>query len=354
MPDPIFHEQVAGCLLGGAVGDALGAPVEFLSLPEIRHVYGPDGIVELDAAYGRVGAITDDTQMTLFTAEGLLRAICREQERGECQPASVVHHAYVRWLHTQGERSASHWVESWKGGKPDGWLTQVRALHSRRGPGTTCLMALWGGEMGTPTNPLNHSKGCGGVMRIAPVGLIQPAGAFELGCEIAAITHGHPSGYLAAGCMAHIVARITEGATLQDAVLDALERLERERGHEECSRAIRMALRAADAGSPSADIVESLGGGWVAEEALAIAIYCALVAEDDFERAIRLAVNHSGDSDSTGAITGNLLGTLLGVRAIPERWLAELELRKEIATLAEDLCIGYREGKEWRRRYPGW
>ena len=97
-----------------------------------------------------------------------------------------------------------------------------------------------------------------------------------------------------------------------------------------------------------------MGEGWVGEEALAIALYSALSASDDFARGVLLAVNHSGDSDSTGAITGNLLGLSLGIEAIPSQWLDELELRAEIQAVAEDLYEGGDESDAWRTRYPGW
>lgn len=70
-------DRIKGCLLGGAVGDALGAPVEFLEWAAIRNTFGAQGIVDYAPAYGRLGAITDNTQMMLFTAEGLLRAYVR-------------------------------------------------------------------------------------------------------------------------------------------------------------------------------------------------------------------------------------------------------------------------------------
>jgi ADP-ribosylglycohydrolase len=157
----------AGCLLGGAVGDALGAAVEFDAIHVIRHKYGSEGIRDYDTAYGQRGAITDDTQMTLFTAEGLLRAIMRQRHKGICHPLSVIHHAYIRWLHTQGERSRSQFSQDKPEGmaREDGWLIGVKGLHSRRAPGNTCLSALRGEEMGEMQRPLNNSKGCGGVMR---------------------------------------------------------------------------------------------------------------------------------------------------------------------------------------------
>jgi ADP-ribosylglycohydrolase len=202
--------------------------------------------------------------------------------------------------------------------------------------------------MGTVDDPLNDSKGCGGVMRVAPVGLLG-GDRFDLACDVAALTHGHPTGYLAAGALAEILARILDGAPLP-AALDAAERRLRERpGHEETLAA----LRAAREGS-------ARGGGWVAEEALAVAVQCALAAES-FAHGVRLAVNHSGDSDSTGAIAGNLLGALLGADAIPQRWLAQLELRDEIEALTADwlACLGPEptadvESPEWWERYPGW
>src|SRR5436305_14060023 len=127
---PSLLERYQGCLLGGAVGDALGASVEFMSLGEIRARFGADGIRDYAPAYGRLGAITDDTQMTLFTAEGLLRAHNRGREKGIWHPPSIVHHAYLRWLHTQGMPTAFPGPT-----KHDGWLVTVPALHSRRAPG---------------------------------------------------------------------------------------------------------------------------------------------------------------------------------------------------------------------------
>jgi ADP-ribosylglycohydrolase len=348
--DPAWRDRVRGCMLGGAVGDALGAAVEFLSLEEIRHRYGAAGIQNMDVAYGRRGAITDDTQMTIFTAEGLLRAIVRHSSRGICHPPSVVHRAYLRWLRTQGFRPEGPQADE----EVDGWVIRVPALHSARAPGNTCLSALRSGEMGSPEHPINDSKGCGTVMRVAPVGLLAEWDPFRLGCEVAAITHGHPTGILAAGALAEIVHAVARGAALRRAVESTLETMELQPDHGETSAALHEALKLADAGNPSAEAVESLGAGWVAEEALAIAVYCALVHPEDFAAGVRLAVNHGGDSDSTGAIAGNLLGAALGASAIPAVWVREIELREEITALADDLATGFEEGDSWWERYPGW
>ena len=220
-----------GCLLGGAVGDALGAPVEFLSIAEIRRDFGAKGIKDYVPAYGRKGAITDDTQMTLFTAEGLLRAHCRFTHKGICHPPWVVHGAYLRWLTTQGEESKSEHSKLATRSDDNGWLLGVRELYARRAPGSTCIAALKGSRMGSIEEPLNDSKGCGGVMRMAPVGLIVdcPPLAFKMGCEFAALTHGHPTGYLAAGCFAAIICSLREGMTLENALETSIELLMKKR-----------------------------------------------------------------------------------------------------------------------------
>jgi len=329
---PDLRSRILGCLLGGAVGDALGAPLEFMSLRAIRERFGPEGPAELEPAYGRRGAITDDTQMTLFTAEALIRAVNRGIERGVRSPSSMAHHSYLRWLLTQGTplpAGAPAGIES-------GWLLGVRGLWHRRAPGSTCLAALASGRMGTIDGPVNGSKGCGGVMRVAPAAFACGVDTFRFGCEVAAITHGHPSGYLAAGVLAVVIRDVATGADLTDAIGAARNELPAWRGHEECLAAIDAAvsLAAGAAGTPGE--VESLGAGWVAEEALAIGLFAALAARD-LEHGVRLAVNHSGDSDSTGSIAGQLLGAAHGVEAIPRRWLDALELRDVISTVAEDL-----------------
>jgi len=338
----ITVDHFEGCLLGGALGDALGAPVEFMSLEEITGRFGPEGIGEFAPAYGKIGAITDDTQMTLFTAEGLILSRTREAVDPTTDPVSLsVYHAYLRWLSTQDRSMADKMItQHGTCSMIDGILMGFRELHERRAPGNACLSSLRSGVMGTVENPINDSKGCGGVMRIAPVGLIEPPQrVFDTACSIAAITHGHPTGYLAAGCQALIISEVINGQDLLNAVKKARNRLREYAKHDECTGSIDKALSAWNNKPVTFETVESIGLGWIAEEALAIGIYCALAAEGDFEKGIFLAVNHGGDSDSTGAITGNLLGALLGRPAIPEKFLEKLELVHLIEEIAGDLYI---------------
>ena len=333
-------DHFEGCLLGGAVGDALGAPVEFMTLEEIIGHFGPGGIHDYVPAYGKTGAITDDTQMTLFTAEGLILSKTRASDHPSVDATlESIYQAYLRWLTTQ-DASLSNTIITQHGTCSilDGILIGFRELHARRAPGNACLASLESGTMGTRQHPINNSKGCGGVMRIAPVGLVEPLDkVFETACDIAAITHGHPTGYLAAGCLALIVQEIIAGRDLRSAVEKAGQVLEKNDHHHECTRSLAMAMDAYAHQPVAFETVRSLGRGWIAEEALGIGVYCALVAGTVFEKGITLAVNHDGDSDSTGAITGNLLGALLGRAAIPEKYLDKLELVNLIGEIAGDL-----------------
>jgi ADP-ribosyl-[dinitrogen reductase] hydrolase len=343
--DPILLSRYRGCLTGGAVGDALGAPVEFMSRAQILQRFGAPGIRDYVSAYGRVGAITDDTQMTLFSAEGLLRAAAQGHPPGHAAYVAEVAQAYQRWLLTQGETPQAHRSAS--------GLLAIGELHSRRAPGMTCLDALrqaagaaTHGAAAGPRRASNNSKGCGGVMRVAPAGLLLARmiedrkqlarEAFALGADLAAITHGHPSGFLPAGVLAAMVALLAREVSMPDALASAIEQLVTHSGYEETLAALQHAERLAAEGRARHDAMVQLGGGWVGEEALAMSVYCALACSE-FESALVLAVNHAGDSDSTGAITGNLMGAWLGEQSIPERWLEGLELVGVVGEMAVGL-----------------
>ncbi len=343
------REHFQGCLIGGAIGDSLGWPVEFMSYEAIIAIYGGPGITEPVCAPSGLAEITDDTQMTLFTAEGILRAEARSRTKGIGHPATVVYDAYQRWLATQGYPR----VEEYDG-IYDGYLFNVQELHAQRGPGNTCLSALSARVPGDRKRRINNSKGCGGVMRVAPAGLFyRKEAAFEMGADFAALTHGHPSGYLSAGALAYIIAAVIEGEEIEPAVRGAIKLLETCEEHEECTRALNLALALQGEDLPAVDAVRRLGEGWVGEEALAIAVYCALKYSSDFKQALIAAVNHVGDSDSTGAITGSILGAYRGLSAIPQRWIDNLELKAVIMQVADDLLTGYEESAQWWERYPG-
>ena len=187
-------------------------------------------------------------------------------------------------------------------------------------------------------------------MRIAPCALIKEWDPFTLGCNVAAITHGHHTGYLAAGALAVIIRAVLEGRTVAQGVSAALVRLVPEPGGAECIDALRSATTLWKGHRRKGDI-EKLGQGWVAEEALAIGVYAAMVGETDLRRGLTLAVNHSGDSDSTGAIAGNILGALHGEESLLRLSLGDIELRDELITLADDLFDAWTDQPGWADRY---
>lgn len=361
----VYRDKIRGCLLGGAAGDALGYPVEFLPWHSIQTRYGREGIQRFHAdAETGFALVSDDTQMTLFTANGLLLWETEEAlDGGVDAPCRYIYRAYRDWLLTQTGHSGD--------GDRASWLLDIPDLNCRRAPGGTCLSALSSGRCGTIEDPINDSKGCGGVMRAAPVGLffgpVHDGSAREaadrIGAEAAAVTHGHSLGYIPAAVLAHIVnvavyGGCPRGAALTDAVEDAMDAAERLFGRDRHWGELRALVDRAEAlaGNRAADVdnIRELGEGWVAEETLAISIYCALRYSDDFSGGIIAAVNHSGDSDSTGAVTGNILGAWLGCGAIEEKWTHTLELRKLLLEMADDLCCGCPLDTSHRGRDPLW
>jgi ADP-ribosylglycohydrolase len=330
-----YEDRVLGSLLGGAIGDSLGAGVEFWSLTEIYKKLGAAGVQDFVPCYGGVGLVTDDTQMALFTLEGLLDATEASQEGGYPDVVGCVNSAYMRWLTTQ----VGHGFDLGRSG-----LLGVEALYERRAPGNTCLGSLYAGGNGSLEVPINDSMGCGGVMRAAPVGFTSLFGdTFELGARVAALTHGHPGGFLPAGFLARAVELVLAGETLNGALDGATASLRTYPEHEDT---LDLVVRARDLGSkgvPSPLELERLGGGWVGHEALAISVACA-VSAGDFEEGVLASVNHSGDSDSTGSIYGNLVGALWGVEAIPARWLSRVELRGVIKDLTSQVSDAWGPG----------
>ena len=255
--------------------------------------------------------------------------------RNGTDPLTELDAAYQRWLATQNERPLDGLTNT-------GWLLNTTFLHARRGPGATCLNALGQPERGTIAAPINTSKGCGAVMRSAPIGLTAGADAFDLAAQAGALTHGHPSGYLSAAALAHIIDDLYAHTSLNVAAWHAQDMLEEWDDGLEVHRAISAALELVDELSddnePTPEHVERLGSGFTGEEALAIALFCALAYPRDPIAAILLAINHSGDSDSTGAICGNLVGAWHGIDALPEEWLARIEGRPHIDHTAWALC----------------
>ncbi len=328
----VEDNRILGCLIGGAAGDALGYTVEFIKYDNIIKKYGKDGITSYSIDPMTVKAlISDDTQMTLFTAEGLL-----EQEGDEIQN---IYHSYKNWLITQNTSFENRPFNN------TSELMNRSELFSPRAPGNTCLSALTFNTMGTVKNPINSSKGCGGVMRVSPIAFLNYYSPFELdklAAQAAAITHGHPLGYLPAALLVHIIHKsIYENGTnrsLLDIVNESMTEFTKmfysAPYFNDLIKLINKAIDYSGNNRKDIDNIRDLGEGWVAEETLAIAIYSALRHHDDFSAALIASVNHDGDSDSTGAVTGNILGAYLGNNEIDAKWKDHLELYDLISKTA--------------------
>jgi len=331
------RSRYLGCLLGGAVGDALGYPIEFWSEDRIFQRCGPQGIQTLEQI-GAVARISDDTQMTLFAANALLYAA----STGETALYSLKT-AYLEWLSTQGDIFANVIR------KPAMWIYGDKRLHAARAPGVTCCRALRQLTADrSRSHADNNSKGCGTVMRAAPFGLAVPGKpglqdgegrekAAGLAVMDAVLTHGHPAAAASSAALAGIVFEILRDSPEDRTLQAVIARVQT--GEPEVDDLVKKAvLLAEDPAVSDLEGVHILGKGWIAEEALAIAVFCAVRHQNDFAKAIRAAVNHEGDSDSTGAVCGNILGAWLGKEAVEAAFdLTHLELADCITAVAEDL-----------------
>ena len=356
--------RIKGSLLGGAIGDALGAPVEFTTSAQLQQQC-PGGVNDfLPAAFSRqqgVGLVTDDTQMTLFTAEGIIRAQTRALTRGLGFTNSVVHHALLRWYDTQVQSRPQPTGEYSDKTSSLGWLAQQSWLYASRAPGNTCLSALAPGLPGYldthghfGDHADNASKGCGGVMRSAPYGWLSMTyplhTIYELAYEAAGYTHGHPTGKSASGALAVLIGLLFQDRTLEHAVRETIEFLVAS-GPDAAETA--QALRAAvalftegDSDTPGRYAIERLGQGWIAEEALSMAVYAALRFSGTHQclQALSCAVTHGGDSDSTGSICGNILGALHGERWLDASLAFRVEGRAAMLEIADDFSYLITDG----------
>ena len=364
-----LKDKILGCMVGGAVGDALGYTVEFDSRRDILRRFGDKGITryELDQKTGKA-LVSDDTQMSLFTAAGCLLGMTRGACRGIMgRLYGYCEFTYLNWLTTQNTPYERVMQSLGKDHidqdiRVDTWLMRVPELYSLRAPGNTCLNALE--TIAARREPKNDSCGCGGVMRTAPIALICAAHQYggdsaDEASQAAKITHKHPLGFIPSAMLDRILRFILESEdTPKEAILNAVLHAIQTIGsvcdeHEGTTYAalypehirtmidlINKTIELTHTQKTDAECIRELGEGWTGHEALAIAVFCALRHPESFEDAVVAAVNHDGDSDSTGAVCGNIMGALLGRNAIPEHYTENLELLDVIEEIAEDLYTG--------------
>jgi ADP-ribosylglycohydrolase len=327
--------RASGCLFGMALGDALGAETEFLSVPDIIKRFPPDGPRQLK---GNPARVTDDTQMALAVARALINA---ERPLSAATLESPLRGEFVSWLNS-----------------PD----------NNRSPGYTCLSACAGLERGLPwiEATVEGSKGCGANMRVAPVGLlneerdgITPRTRAAVAQFQAALTHGHPTALTAADLTAAAIDDLmTGGGTndmanrLREYAISQREVYHEEwlgalwqrpginspaefisRGWDECLVVLDRLEIALAAPDRESDPCLATGAGWVAEEALATGLLCFLLYPERPLEALHRAAVSSGDSDSIASLTGAFAGAYLGPDAWPQVWLDCIEYKEDLQSL---------------------
>lgn len=279
--------------------------------------------------------------MLLFTLEAIY--MWDAKRMNGCSDAKLnncLFDAYRDWRYTQesdGPAKERH--------HPCTRLYHVFPMHAHMGRGYTCMRSLRGHQAGSIENPLNDSKGNGGVMRVAPIGFSFSREDFtmeevmQMGAESAALTHGHPLGYISAAMMAGLINECVYGAseTLRDAVQLSPDATVKMFAHipetDELRTLVTSAMKLSQEDGDAVAHIATLGHSACAESTMAIAVYCALHHEDSFDQAIRTAVNFNGDSDTIAAVTGNILGAWKGIQCIDQKWIDPLRMDRFLEAL---------------------
>ncbi len=334
-----------GCLLGLAVGDAMGFTVDSRSWQEIREDYGPNGLLGYDLVNGYAD-VTSYTQLAAFTCNGLLFGMTRGQMLGRMAP-------FIKYIHV----SSREWAASQRAwGRPSKcycWLLRKAELSGRRCMDTRMLDTLSRPRMGTLETPVNNFDSPAGLTTAIGVGLFFDKDRADqeeidlLGAEAVALTQGSPTAFLSGAVLAHIISRLLRNpkAPLRAVVLEAVEAMKARFGHQysqayEVGTAIRHAITYAEShGANPVDVMERLGCDDAAK-VLAGAVYACMASREDFDTAMIIAVNHSGRSAAVGAIAGAILGLRLGEEALPDFYIECLEPAEVLRELADDLYTG--------------
>lgn len=294
-------KNIKELLIAQAVADAFGYKVEFESINNIKNTYGDRGLL-FNHIEGQKLYASDDTQMSLYTLEGLIDL--KDEMYDDAN--SAVHDAYIRWNKTQMPRLGN--VLPYSLNNEDG-ISEHKEMWVRRAPGNTCLQALNSPVKASVSNRINNSKGCGGVMRVLPSVFFaeDEKQAFEYGISFAAITHSHPTGFYSAGAYNVIGFNLLKGHDVDFSI----EATKKYLNNYEAKETLDFLNKAQDLLKNKVilrddEIVKHLGDGFTAETAMAIAIYVGLQKDLSYEDVVEWSTNHSGDSDSTAMMAAGL------------------------------------------------
>lgn len=271
-----------GAMTGSAVGDALGYLIEFMTMKNIQKKYGPYGlrtVLKLECN-GKKGIISDDTQIALFTADGLLWA----HDTGE-PLVTGIHRSLLRWYYTQTERivrpEQAEWNRCQRHEQKYGYdMMRETELFARRSPGKACLVSLATGRLFTREQRPNQCQGSTVLSRAIPIGLWyggDPEAAFATAIDAAVLTHGHPHAYYSAATLAAMLSLLVVGKEMSSAFAESLRLLQRQGdGSTDVLKSVLHAIDEAVTDRNPVRAMKKIGLGWKADEALSLAIYCVL------------------------------------------------------------------------------
>jgi len=303
-----IEKQLRGYLFGTACADALGRPVEHLTLELIKEKYGEKGILEVppDSLW------TDDTQLMLVLARGLL-------DGAELKLPGLmdkIAEELVLWLN-----------------KPDlgaGATTRGAALNLKDG-------VHW-------SSSGLRSKTCGSLMRAGILGFIfrtDPEKLIEAASLSGRITHTHPTADAASVAGAYAVKLALDGAAPKDMFLPLLKVTEGI--SDEFTEALKDSYELAHSNLSDEEALKKIGQGWYADETFALAYFCILRYPDNYKKAVQTSVNITGDSDSVASVAGGILGARLGIEAVPVSWIEALKEREVLEEMVSPLIEKYLE-----------
>ncbi|MBE9197980.1 MULTISPECIES: ADP-ribosylglycohydrolase family protein [unclassified Nodularia (in: cyanobacteria)] len=295
-------------LMGLCVGDALGVPVEFTSRAE--RVKSP---VTMMLGYGTwnqpPGTWSDDSSLTFCLAESLCRGYSLE----------AIANSFWRWY------KQAYWTP--RGDLFDiGQNTHEAIMRLKQG----IVPHQAGGKV-------ENSNGNGSLMRILPMAYCHQSITFaELMArvhDVSAITHAHLRSQMACGIYISIAIALLEGANLQTAYLQGLERIQSVYSEREYILE-KPHFRRIFSGEIAQIPVEEINSGGYVIDTLESSLWC-LLNSSSYSETVLKAVNLGGDADTTAAVTGGLAGIYYGVENIPQEWMNKIARKQDIINLAE-------------------
>lgn len=328
-----------GCLLGLAVGDAMGMPVDDMTWEQIQENYGPHGLLGYDLR-SDYAEITSYTQVAAFICNALLLSVSRGKGDKKLEYVKL---GLKEW--TRSQQFARDPESSYC------WVAKLPAFRRRHCRDARMLDTLRLAAMGFPekTNKYNTP---GSLTAAVSVGMfynsqrLTPPQIGELTAQIISLTHGDPTAFLSAAVLAYAVTGILmePELPLETQFLSAIAAMEQQFRSKypetaQIAATLKAAVRRAEAAEPMSQVMEELQC-YSAMNCLAGAIYASLANQNDFDTAMITAVNHSGYSSAVGAITGAILGAKMGYSALPDFYVESLEPVDALCQLAGDMLSG--------------